>query len=192
MLPKKIEFTKHKMLVLAPDECPHCHKGIDPIVLDVLPVSGGTKAPVVFVAYQCPVCEDVFWAKYFYLEEEYLTQRMMFTEIIGGEGLTKDFPLEIQEISPSFCKIYADAYKAQQAGLSEIVGIGYRRAFEFLMKDYAIYRNPNEKEKIYASSLSQVVTEYSPNEGTKEILLRATWLGNDFAHCSSKHGRMPL
>lgn len=35
--------------------------------------------------------------------------------------------------------------------------------------------------------LSQVVNTYFPNGEIKELITRATWIGNDFAHYETKH-----
>lgn len=49
----------------------------------------------------------------------------------------KEFDSEIQEISPSFVKIYNQALAAEELNLSEIAGMGYRKSLEFLIKDFA-------------------------------------------------------
>lgn len=36
-------------------------------------------------------------------------------------------------------------------------------------------------------NLTECIRKYSPTEDTKELLLRASWIGNDFAHYESKH-----
>ena len=40
--------------------------------------------------------------------------------------------------------------------------------------------------------LAQCVENYSPDEETKELLLRASWIGNDFAHYSKKHEEITI
>ena len=112
-------------------------------------------------------------------------------QIVGGNGLKKEFSKEITELSPDFVAIYNDAYKAEQNGMDSIVGIGYRLAFEFLIKDFCAYLKPEEKERITKASLSQCVNDYL-NFDIKGLIERATWLGNDFAHCESKHPDMHL
>ena len=103
-----------------------------------------------------------------------------------------DFSDEIKEISPSFISIYNDAYVAEQSGCREIVGIGYRRAFEFLIKDYAIKYHQDEESIIKNMPLAKFVEKYAPNDVTKQLLLRATWIGNDFAHYETKHEEIDL
>lgn len=59
----------------------------------------------------------------------------------------KDFSQEIKDLSPNFVKIYHQAEQAENTGLSDICGLGYRKALEFLVKDYAIAFNPTETGK---------------------------------------------
>ena len=59
--------------------------------------------------------------------------------------------------------------------------MGYRKAIEYLVKDWAIQTNPADDEKILGLWLSGVINEYFSGD-LKEILERATWLGNDQTH----------
>ena len=52
-----------------------------------------------------------------------------------------------EEISPNFVSIYKEAMEAQEYGLVQICGPGFRKAFEFLIKDYAKQLVDNDKEK---------------------------------------------
>ena len=72
----------------------------------------------------------------------------------------KDFPKLIQKLSPDFCEIYNQAYIAQQQGSTKISGIGYRKALEFLVKDYVIFLNPNESVNIKSFNLSSCISKY--------------------------------
>jgi hypothetical protein len=44
------------------------------------------------------------------------------------------FEEPIKQISSAFCSIYEEAHKAEQFGLTEVCGVGYRKALEFLIK----------------------------------------------------------
>ena len=59
--------------------------------------------------------------------------------------------------------------------------MGYRKSIEYLVKDWAIQQNPTDKEKIKSSWLASVITNYFDGD-LKDILERATWLGNDQSH----------
>ena len=78
--------------------------------------------------------------------------------------------------------------------MTEVVGLGYRRAFEFLIKDYAIGKENDEpkKENIKKMQLSQVVNTYFPDGEVKDLLVRPAWIGNDFSHYESRHLNIKL
>ena len=78
--------------------------------------------------------------------------------------------------------IYNQAFSAEQYNLTEICGVGYRKALEFLIKDYLIINNPDETEKIQKKLLGSCISEYIDNTRLKSVAKRAVWLGNDETH----------
>jgi hypothetical protein len=125
-----------------PGECPVCHVAITPIDTNVAAKTvsrgGVVIAERVFV---CPneKCEHIFIARYKFAgrtlenQEQFQLYACLPVEIANptqSETITK--------VSPDFCSIYAQAYKAEQYGLVLVAGPGYRKALEFLIKDYII------------------------------------------------------
>jgi hypothetical protein len=86
-----------------------------------------------------------------------------------------------EEKDSKFIKTYLQSLEAESNGYDEIAGMGYRKAIEYLVKDWAIQSNPSEKEKILKLWLSGIINEFF-NGDLKDILERATWLGNDQTH----------
>jgi hypothetical protein len=82
-------------------------------------------------------------------------------------------------LSQSYCAIFQEAHKAEEFGLREICGVGYRKALEFLIKDYLIAIHRADKTPIEASMLAPCIEKYVTDAKLKEIAKRATWLGND-------------
>lgn len=181
---------KEGLYVQKPSICPHCQKGIDAIALKPF-AEDYYNQTYLYVPMKCPICQNIFISKYTYnLTSQafnVLYRGSEPVEIIGGNKVKKEFNEEIINISPMFVKMYNEAFIAEQSGCEEIIGAAYRTAFEFLIKDFAINCFEDEKEKIARMPLIQVVENYSPDEDTKGILSRATWLGNDFAHYENKH-----
>lgn len=117
-----------------------------------------------------------------------------YYHIIPGRGWTftgktsqgnmngKEFSNTITEISPSFDKIYNEAYKAEQQDLEEICGVGYRKALEFLIKDYLISKGEENEETIKNAPLGQCIQNYVNDDRIKKVAKRAAWLGNDETH----------
>lgn len=66
-----------------------------------------------------------------------------------------------------------------------ISGIGYRKALEFLVKDYFIFLDSENEESIVKLPLVQCINQLE-NQRIKEIAKRATWIGNDEAHYKRK------
>lgn len=105
--------------------------------------------------------------------------------LIGSEPkrFTKqEFDLKVSNLSPQFDKIYNQALAAENAELDEIAGLGYRKALEFLIKDFAIHEHPNDSETIKTSPLSRCIKNYIDADHIKTLAERSTWIGNDEAH----------
>lgn len=89
-------------------------------------------------------------------------------------------------LSPSFVKIYHQAEKAENDGLDEICGIGYRKSLEFLVKDYLCDKFPEETEKIQSEPLGAALKRIESRQ-IYTLASRATWIGNDETHYVRKH-----
>ncbi len=105
-----------------------------------------------------------------------------FIRMIRGKFKTRDFSDHIKSISDSFCKIYNESQIAEENGLTEICGVGYRKCLEFLIKDYIISIHPLKAEEVKTKFLSNCIQQYVSNENIKNMAKRATWLGNDETH----------
>ena len=74
---------------------------------------------------------------------------------------------------------------------SEIIncGVGYRKALEFLIKDY-VMQNKDEQtvEIIKKMLLAKCIDYYVDDEMVKAVAKRAVWLGNDETHYVRKWG----
>jgi hypothetical protein len=91
-------------------------------------------------------------------------------------------PGEVAKISPQFVEIFSQASKAEAYGLGEVAGVGYRKALEYLVKDYCVSRSPGKEDDVKKRPLGQVVDVYVDNENIKQCAKRAVWLGNDETH----------
>lgn len=159
------------------DTCPHCNKGI---LANYINHSIIDKELVVI--YTCPICNGVIIAKYmrfgngvYYISNKYPSDKN-----------TKVFDDTIKNISQSFCTIYNQAKEAENINLNEICGIGYRKALEFLIKDYAKLEYPEKVDSIESKPLKFCIDNYIDNLQIKECATMATYLGNDETHYSKK------
>lgn len=94
----------------------------------------------------------------------------------------KEVPDIINEISPSFKQIYEEAQAAEQLGYTQICGGGYRKALEFLIKDYATFLHPDKDKEIAKMELGNCIKKYIDNPSIQIYANRASWLGNDELH----------
>jgi len=149
--------------------CPCCGLQVVPIYLCCHQNSG-----VVFS--QCPVsgCGELFLLKIkndglVFLRNHPLSKQT-FSEIING-------------VSSSFGIIYNEAFAAEQMDLKEVCGVGYRKALEFLIKDYAIAGKDDQTvEIIKKMPLAKCIDDYVEDAMVKAVAKRAVWLGNDETH----------
>ncbi len=102
-----------------------------------------------------------------------------FVKKIFEEGLIS--------LSPEFDEIYNQARAAESSGLHQIAGIGYRKAIEFLIKDYAIFKHPNKSEDIKNMLLSNCINTYIDDEKIRSLAIKTVWIGNDETHYVRKH-----
>lgn len=166
-----------------PDSCPLCHFSITPIDWTIGVVTGQFMERVL----QCPnaACQHLFLARYYFNGSHFDLKNCVPAEIRPPSKSET-----IKRISDDFCKIYDESYKAEAQGLKLVAGPGYRKALEFLIKDYVISQCPEtEQEKVAAHKtdvekmqLGPCIANYVKSEQIKEIAKRAAWLGNDETH----------
>ena len=86
-----------------------------------------------------------------------------------------------EQSKSKFITTYLQSLEAENLGLDELAGMGYRKAIEYLVKDWAKQKHPEDKEKIENNWLGAIIKTYYSGD-LKEILERASWLGNDHSH----------
>jgi hypothetical protein len=131
--------------------------------------------------FRCPrsECQRLFLARYLRQDG---TAIHFLTECQPHEIKLNSFTETIQKVSPKFCEIYKQASTAEQRSLSLVCGPGYRKALEFLVKDYACKINPTAAERIKATPLGRCITEHIVHPKIVAMASRAAWLGNDETH----------
>lgn len=162
--------------------CPHCYKGIEAIKKGNLYVE---ETDEMYVLFFCNLCKKVFIAKY--IEVSKYSCNPLKYEIIQQKETKKKFEKSIEEKFPNFCNIYNQSLEAENYNLDQVAGVGYRKALEFLIKDYCIFRNPDLEEKIKEDFLGPVIDSYVEAPKIKATAKVATWLGNDETHYVRKY-----
>jgi hypothetical protein len=182
---KNLQWNDRDVIIEGiPDFCPLCHKGVRPeyIAGSVMEEIGGGLVQAVF---RCPIesCQELFIGTYtlaLIKERHPSTYKLHHVAPINAEE--ELFSETIKGISPSFVEIYNQAIAAEAQNLSQIVGIGLRKALEFLVKDFAIAQSKDNEEEIKAGLLGTCIDKYIDDVNVKGCARRAAWLGNDETH----------
>ncbi|MBR3591623.1 MAG: DUF4145 domain-containing protein [Clostridia bacterium] len=162
--------NNRNLTFVEPDECPICKSRIAGKILFGIYESDYVRYSLDF----CSACKGVFLATHNSSGEVISCEPNRFVE--------KTFTDELTALSPQFVKIYNQASAAESSSLDEIAGIGYRKALEFLIKDFAISQNSDDADKIKNMRLSPCINEYIDNTKIKQLAIKSAWLGNDETH----------
>jgi hypothetical protein len=163
-----------------PDQCPICHSKIAPM-LRMSGLCGQVYKGHLEVIYSCPNVDcGEFFIGYFDRDQTNVPYKLNNMRPLEPRPLTFSDP--VKDICQNYCRIYEEAHKAEQFGLTEICGVGYRKALEFLIKDYLIKQRPEDTATIERSMLGSCIENYVSDPRIKEVAKRATWLGNDETH----------
>ncbi len=173
-----------------PTQCPRCmvayaERPLTPYYFD----SDEDVCKPLFVLFSCPHCQSCFMAEYVVFNKIYdPCQGDFICSYPEPEpnSMVK-FSDHIATLSPQFVEIYHQSQKAEFAGLNELCGMGYRKALEFLVKDFAAYSHPDKISEIENAFLGNCISTYIDNEKIKTLATASAWLGNDETHYVRKH-----
>lgn len=161
-----------------PSQCPFCLSDVQQI-----PIMGifRSDAKSLSVVMKCGSqrCYSLYMAEY---KKDSTGQFYEFDKLGRFKVEERKFVNIISDISPSFESIYNQSYASEQLGYTDICGIGFRKAFEFLIKDYLIKNLPDKVASIKKMPLAQCIEKMMPGQQLKEVAKRAAWLGNDETH----------
>ena len=174
-------------------ECPICHYALKPTIIDSKYVNDSEEAETLFcnlyTTFFCPKCRGVFLGKFRFAhgvllgdDPKYLNSCELFPMTPNRESFSDD----ILGLSLTFVETYGQAQQAEAEGLSQICGIGYRKALEYPVKDYLCHKFPTDEEAIKAEALGQSLRRIEDGR-IKTVAQRATWIGNDETHYVRKH-----
>lgn len=161
-----------------PDCCPVCKVSARPLRQTTVAISKSKS--FVEVVYRCPreECAGLFIAQYILGGASHYNLQRTFPSVSSSHTPSE----EVTSISTAFGKIYNQALDAENLGLTEIAGMGFRKALEFLIKDYCISKNPGKEEAIKKTLLGPCIQNFVTDPNIKACSERATWLGNDETH----------
>jgi len=167
-----------------PERCPFCHELANPtqkggnLNSSQSYISDSLLVWELFFICANKSCQKAFIGYY----KRIGNNDFKLTKVTKGSYVRTKFPAEINSISPKFEEIYNQASAAEHERLFEICGCGYRKALEFLIKDYAISQNINERAEIELKLLGKCIGKYIGDSKIKIVSERTAWLGNDETH----------
>lgn len=187
------ELCKTEFEIPEIDECPVCHHALKPTILDSKYVldnpDGESLRCHLYTTFFCPKCRSVFMGRFAHS----LDMRFGLASIyLGNYSLSpmtpnyERFSDEITELSPIFVQTYEQAQYAESSGLNQICGIGYRKALEYLVKDYLCHKSPTLEDAIKTELLGNSLRRIEDSR-IQALARRATWIGNDETHYVRKH-----
>ncbi len=162
-----------------PEECPICHR----LIIEPSRPIGHIDGDKFEQVFQCsnPDCTRIFIG-YYKIDDP--TKISTHYKLYPIEPKIDEIPQIIHKISPKFIEIYKQASEAKQSGLDQICGPGFRKAVEFLIKDYAksTVDDPETKKAIENTWAKPVVEKYIAEPKVQRVAEKALWLGNDETH----------
>ena len=176
------------------DTCPICHFAAAPEFKGAYVIGCETNASLLEVAYRCPrnECRGVYLSIFTRRADRYGRYEGPFGFVRSEPSYPKspELPDDIEKLSPRFADVYAQANAAEEYGLSEVAGPGYRKAFEILIKDYiigVIAQEEGDREAVVGNhKLGQLIDQYFAKSKLAQVLHRTAWLGNDETHYARK------
>lgn len=167
--------------VAAPVVCPRCGRDLVPEVLSCKVLRGNPSAGNYTITITCSICRSP-----------------IYLDISRSQGVPVgkvnafypadtvfDIPQEMLTLYPNFAKLYRESAIAEAKGLS-ICGMGYRKALETLVKEYALGTFPDNADSIRNETLSKTIQRIN-NQHIQTLAKASTWLGNDQTHLEVKH-----
>lgn len=193
------EWESQTFQIEVPDVCPVCNKGVSVSVEEWIYSESNDWRPHrearLEVVFRCKHkwCNRYFIA-YF---KWYVWWVFKVYHLEPTHFHWKDFWENIEElkkISPRFFEIYKESEKAEKWNLKEICWWWYRKALEFLVKDYAIYLNSGNEEVINQVrnpkfTLKDCINTYMPTQSIKTFWTLSAWLWNDEVHYTRQHDK---
>lgn len=196
-----------------PDACPHCHYAGKQIVANADVVwLRRLQEHDLWLMMKCPrnECGKPYFAVF---AEPPFSMRMpgddtyKLNYVTPASAQKHQRHSDIQKISPDFYEILDQSAGAERYRLPLIAGAGYRKALEYLVKDYVLapYRKQlrEAKEGADTNAIEATVAEMKtilnrnlggkngvialiPDAKLQAVAERAVWLGNDEIHYTRK------
>lgn len=190
MIYKKLEVSNLKNIECQIENfCPHCNTCIDPKQIgDINNLTGIKPLKIFAIIFECTSCKRQYVCFYQYNDVTTLSTKLLF---VYPHAQPQNVSKELEKFSPKFAEIYTQAQAAEKYGLTEITGVGYRKAIEFLIKDYLITFQEEKPDNIYKMFLGSAINLIKVPK-IQTLAKASTWLGNDETHYQRRYENKDL
>jgi hypothetical protein len=183
--------SENSRFIGIPDKCPRCHVHVHPKFQMASKTENGSMGTGQAI-FRCTnqSCQELFIATYQrtnVINDGRHSYKLLSISPVAP--IEQNFPEAIAQISPVFVAVYNQAIHAESQDLDQLVGIGLRKALEFLIKDYASEKNRENQSKIdeiRRKQLGPCIDTFVEDSNIKQCAKRAVWLGNDETHVVRK------
>lgn len=198
------EFKNRRYEIFVDNVCPICNFSIDMTSNNSVNYNDINSLEQqqcnILSIHWCPHCSRGFVVEHHMIAHEEILG-VYGTDINYVECSQSVFPTRvdnltidenIRQISPRFYEVYKQCLKAKKSGLNELYGMGFRKALEFLVKDFAISENSAERCNIVSTSLHNCIEKYFKDSEAKTGLLACKWIGNNETHYINSNDKEDL
>lgn len=169
--------------------CPHCHIATSPTFINgyLIVSKENDIVPTAFIILYCPSCKKLYVAEYYIPIGFGYNEIGNFPSAIYPQNpKERIFSDNINNLSPMFVDTYNQAVSAETNKKTiGLAGLGYRKALEFLIKDYLINLKHQDKDTIIRLELGKCVDKLEAD--LQHIAKASVWLGNDETHYFRKN-----
>lgn len=174
------KITRDGIKFEVPSKCPHCHKEMTAnIIMQSKPIEIKQVKRIGLLA-QCTICDQFFALGYLY-RYYYGKHETTLIPYNYSPEINIEIPENINKISEKFEEIYKQSKLAEAYNLNQIAGMGYRKATEFLVKDYLIFKKIDKPENILKMFLGNAIDKIDNNQ-IKNLARASSYIGNDETH----------
>lgn len=186
------QYSSNEFDLVEPRICNHCdHAGEQIFITGVFcekPING-SSAICFFSCYFCMRISIHFMSFSVNYHSEYLSTNDVIPRAKSNNS-DLIFSSEVSEKFPEFVKIYIQSQQAQNDGLDQIAGMGFRKSLEFLVTDFLLAYPPDGVDKEWLkdpkTSLSNKI-EKLENQRIKKLSKAISFIGNDETHYTRRH-----
>lgn len=166
-------------------KCPCCGIATSPTFLQGFAILHPDLLHMIYayIALYCPSCHVIYSARYIGNRG---TSSLGLESIFPKQATQINFSDNIHNLSPMFVSLYNQAAQAEtKIEINGLAGIGYRKALEYLIKDYLIKMKHQDKDAIIKMDLGNCVNKLDGQ--IKNIAKASIWIGNDETHYFRKN-----